>query len=144
MSFLEGICGKGALNQMTKNADQYDYPYFWYGIGSKEVYFSPSAKTSFDVVVFYDESGNGVVDRSYNLNTHLSIQALSRVKEFRLRQQHRHTTFDGQRSSSYANLAEFSFTWRVRVALRSISLLGALRGLGRSYPDAVDLVATPP
>jgi hypothetical protein len=53
---------------MTKNADQHEYPYFWYGIGSKEVYFSAAAKTSFDVD-FYDESGRSVADQSYKLST---------------------------------------------------------------------------
>jgi hypothetical protein len=82
--FLDGICKKGTLNEIAKNADQHDYPYFWYGVHSKEVHFSPSARTSFDVVVFYDETGKGVVDQSYRLSTHLCIQALSRMAEFHL------------------------------------------------------------
>jgi hypothetical protein len=82
--FLEGICGKDSLDQLTRNADQHDYPYFWYDIGSKEVHFSAAAKTSFDVVVFYDECGRGVADQSYKLSTNLSLRVLSRVTEFHL------------------------------------------------------------
>jgi len=70
--FLEGICGKDSLDRMTKNVDQHVYPYNWYDIDSEDVSISVSVKTSFDVVVFYDESGRGVADESYKLYSNLS------------------------------------------------------------------------